>query len=231
MTKASILYVEDDLSLSFVTKDNLELKGYFVKLCKDGEAALKEFNDNIFNICILDVMLPKIDGFSIAQKIRETNKEIPIIFLTAKSDREDKLHGLKLGADDYITKPYSIEELILKIEIFLKRSKVFVNEKQVSQIFKLGIFIIDFENYTIRWENEVKKLTQRETKLLQLFCLSKNTVLKREEILKAIWDTDDYFSGRSLDVFISKLRKYLKADQNIKIENIHNVGFILKISS
>ncbi len=223
--KAKILYVEDDISLSFVTKDNLELKGYYIDLCQDGESALKMFEFNKYDLCILDVMLPKIDGFDIAQSIRKKNKDIPIIFLSAKSDKEDKLHGLKLGADDYITKPYSIEELVLKIEIFLKRSKVFYKEKYKYQISKIGIYAIDFENYILKSQTETKNLTHRETELLKVFCCNKNQVLKREEILKAVWGNDDYFSGRSLDVFISKLRKYLKEDSNLKIENIHNVGF------
>ena len=221
--KAHLLYVEDDESLSFVTRDNLELEGYQVTYCEDGKKAMDTFPKENFDLCILDVMLPEVDGYTIAKEIRKVNTQIPIIFLTAKSLKEDKIHGLRLGADDYITKPFSIEELILKIEIFLKRSQI-VTKEQVS-VFQVGQFSFDYKNLELLKDDSKKQLTQKEADLLKFFIENKNEVLKRAQILESLWGEDDYFMGRSLDVFISRLRKYLKADNSIKIENIHGVGF------
>jgi len=220
-----LLYVEDDESLSFVTRDNLELQGYQITYCADGTSAMEKIKQKNFDLCILDVMLPDVDGFTIAQEIRKTNIEVPIIFLTARSLKEDKIQGLKLGADDYMTKPFSIEELLLKIQVFLKRSKVFHVERANNQ---LGDYIFDYKNLSLRNENYNKVLTQKEADLLNLFFLNQNEVIKRSDILEKVWGEDDYFLGRSLDVFISRLRKYLKHDENLKIENIHGVGFRLK---
>ena len=228
--KPKILYVEDDLYLSFVTKDNLELKGYNITFCKDGKEAMDAFFDNIFDLCILDVMLPEIDGFTIAKKIREKNKDIPIIFLSAKSLQEDRIEGLIAGGDDYITKPFSIEELVLKIEIFLKRRKITNTDNSHSGILNIGIFQFDHGNLLLKHNNLIKRLTSREADLLKFFILNKNKVLKKEDILNAVWGDDSYFNSRSLDVFVSKLRKYLKEDPNIKINNIHGIGFILSDS-
>ena len=221
--KAHLLYVEDDESLSFVTRDNLELEGYQVTYCEDGKKAMDTFPKENFDLCILDVMLPEVDGYTIAKEIRKVNTQIPIIFLTAKSLKEDKIHGLRLGADDYITKPFSIEELILKIEIFLKRSQI-VTKEQIS-VFQVGQFSFDYKNLELLKDDSKKQLTQKEADLLKFFIENKNEVLKRAQILESLWGEDDYFMGRSLDVFISRLRKYLKADNSIKIENIHGVGF------
>ncbi len=221
--KAHLLYVEDDESLSFVTKDNLELQGYEITYCEDGQKAMEVIKQNNFDLCILDVMLPEIDGFTIAQEIRKFNTEVPIIFLTAKSLKEDKIHGLRLGGDDYITKPFSIEELILKIEIFLKRSKI--TKVQTVDNYRLGQFEFDYKNLTLLGNELNKTLTQKEADLLKLFIENKNEVIKRSNILEQLWGEDDYFMGRSLDVFISRLRKYLKSDESLKIENIHGVGF------
>ncbi len=220
-----LLYVEDDESLSFVTRDNLELQGYRVTYCADGASAMEQIKEGNFDLCILDVMLPDVDGFTIAQEIRKTNIEVPIIFLTARSLKEDKIQGLKLGADDYMTKPFSIEELLLKIQVFLKRSKVFHVEGANNQ---LGDYLFDYKNLSLRNESYSKVLTQKEADLLNLFFLNQNEVIKRSDILEKVWGEDDYFLGRSLDVFISRLRKYLKHDENLKIENIHGVGFRLK---
>ena len=220
-----LLYVEDDESLSFVTRDNLELQGYRITYCPDGGSAMKKIKEENFDLCILDVMLPDVDGFAIAQEIRKTNIEVPIIFLTARSLKEDKIQGLKIGADDYITKPFSIEELLLKIQVFLKRSKVFHTAEKEN---KLGGYLFDYKNLSLRHGVNNKMLTQKEADLLNLFSLNQNLVIKRSEILEKIWGEDDYFMGRSLDVFISRLRKYLKDDESIKIENIHGVGFRLK---
>jgi len=221
--KAHLLYVEDDETLSFVTQDNLELQGYKITHCGDGQKALKIIKDQSFDLCILDVMLPEVDGFTIAKEIRKFNTEVPIIFLTAKSLKEDKIHGLKLGADDYITKPFSIEELILKIEVFLRRSKIIAPVS--PSVFRIGNFEFDYKNLGLSNTDFQKTLTQKEADLLKFFIENKNIVLKRSEILEKLWGEDDYFLGRSLDVFISRLRKYLKSDGNLKIENIHGVGF------
>ncbi len=229
-SKPRILYVEDDLALSFVTKDNLELKGYEIHHCENGESAIEAYKSTAFDLAILDVMLPKVDGFAIAKKIRETNSDIPIIFLTAKSTKEDKIHGLKIGGDDYITKPYSIEELTLKIDVFLRRSKI-TQQKEYTTKIPIKDFTLDTENLLLKYKETERKLTLKESELLKFLVIHKNRILKREEILTKLWGNDDYFKGRSLDVFISRLRKYLATDKSIKIENIHGVGFKFKIES
>lgn len=225
--KAHLLYVEDDESLSFVTKDNLELQGYEITYCENGKKAIEVVHQMEFDLCILDVMLPDVDGFAIAEEIRKFNTQVPIIFLTAKSLKEDKIKGLRLGADDYITKPFSIEELILKIEIFLKRSKI--SSAAVPTYLTIGKYLLDHKNLTLKIANEAKTLTQKESDLLKMLIENKNEVIKRSLILETLWGEDDYFLGRSLDVFISRLRKYLSQDERIKIENIHSVGFRMKV--
>jgi DNA-binding response OmpR family regulator len=228
--KATLLYVEDDETLSFVTRDNLELRGYEVDHCMDGMTALKKLGNRTYDLCILDVMLPKMDGFTLARRIRETNDHVPIIFLTAKSTKEDKIHGLQLGADDYITKPYSIEELVLKIEVFLKRTRIFQPEIRKSSISPIGQFMFDpINQQLIEGENRIT-LTHKESELLQILAENPNTILKREVLLMKVWGNDHFFSSRSLDVFISRLRKILFPDPKIKIENIHNVGYRLTVS-
>lgn len=227
MTRPKILYAEDDQTLAFLTKDNLEQQGYDVHHCADGSHCLEIFRDNPFDLCILDIMLPKMDGFDLAAGIRKVDSEIPIIFLSAKTLKEDRLKGLRLGADDYLVKPFSIEELILKIEIFLKRSQKKAPEKN---IYEIGKYHFDCKNMQIFNDTEKITLTQREAELLQLFLNNKNTVLKREEILKSLWGDDDYFMGRSLDVFISRLRKILANEKGIAIENIHGVGFRFSVT-
>ncbi|MCS6967360.1 MAG: response regulator transcription factor [Cytophagales bacterium] len=225
MITGRILYVEDDVNLAFVTKDNLELQGYLVHHCTSGKEALEAFQSQLPDICILDIMLPDLDGFALAQEIRKLNAKVPIIFLTSKSQKEDKINGLRLGADDYITKPFSIEELHLKIQVFLRRSNaIFPKEEKV---FKIGEYLFDADNLTLHHKGKAQQLTRREADLLGIFCKNKGKLLKREEILQQIWGTDDYFAGRSLDVFISRLRKYLKEDPRITIENFHGVGFKL----
>ena len=221
-----ILYVEDDLSLSFVTRDQLEKRGYEVVSCENGLDALTLFKKEIFDLCIFDVMLPKMDGFELAKNIRETNKQIPILFLTARSMQEDKLEGLTIGGDDYITKPFNIEELCLKIEVFLKRKLV---NKPIEEFYQIGLFSLDVKEQKLKLGTEEKKLTLKETKLLSLLAQKVNTITKRENILVNLWGKDDYFLGRSLDVFISRLRKYLIEDPTIQIENIRGVGFKLVV--
>lgn len=229
MSKPKILLVEDDPSLGFVVKDNLSLKGYDVTLCRDGDEGEQEFTKKPFNICVLDVMLPKKDGFALARSIREKNKNVPIIFLTAKAMTDDKLEGFGTGADDYITKPFSLEELYCRIEVFLKRSTASVNESFGS--LSIGQYEFDTANFTLKHKNEERVLTSREAEILKQLYLHRDRVLKREEILLAVWGNDDYFLGRSLDVFISKIRKYLKDDPNVQITNFHGVGFKLETPS
>jgi DNA-binding response OmpR family regulator len=223
-----ILLVEDDPSLGFVIKDNLSLKGYDVTLCTDGEAAEQTFNTSAFQLCIFDVMLPKKDGFSLAKYVRTKNKNIPILFLTAKAMMEDKLTGFQTGADDYITKPFSLEELLCRIEVFLRRS----SEELPLQLkkFHVGSYEFDYTTLTLRNPVSEKTLTQKEAEVLQLLYYNRHRVLKREEILKEVWGDDDYFMGRSMDVFISKLRKYLKEDPAVQIVNYHGVGFRLEVA-
>lgn len=222
--KARILYVEDDETLGFLTKDNLEQNNYYIDLYTNGNSGLKAFEKKGYDLCLLDVMLPEMDGFTLAKKIREQNSEIPILFLTAKSLKEDKIQGLTIGGDDYITKPFSIEELILKIEIFLKR-KFVANTHQEN--FIIGACNFDYKNLKLNNGEEEINMTQKEADLLKLLIENKNNTLKREYILKQIWGENDYFLGRSMDVFISRLRKYLKPDTGLSIENIHGVGFRL----
>lgn len=225
MTK-KILLVEDDPSLAFVISDNLRLKGYDVTLRNDGEAGQKAFDEDAFHICIFDVMLPKKDGFSLARSVREKDKQVPILFLTAKAMTEDKLEGFQTGADDYITKPFSLEELYCRIEVFLRRSGESVKHDPGS--FNLGQYAFDYTNLTLRNQENIKILTQKEAEVLKLLYLNRERVLKREEILKQVWGDDDYFMGRSMDVFISKLRKYLRDDASVQIVNYHGVGFRLE---
>jgi two-component system, OmpR family, response regulator VicR len=227
--KAHLFYVEDDESLSFVTRDNLELQGYRVTYCENGKQAMEMIRQNDFDLCILDVMLPDTDGFTIAEEIRKFNTEVPIIFLTAKSMKEDRIRGLRLGADDYMTKPFSIEELILKVEIFLRRSKI--ASAPVPTYLTIGNYLLDHKNLLLKFENQAKNLTQKEADLLKMFMENKNEVIKRSHILETLWGEDDYFLGRSLDVFISRLRKYLSQDERISVENIHSVGFRMKIDN
>lgn len=222
--KAKILYVEDDETLGFVTKDNLEQNNYYIDHQTDGKSGLAAFHKKGYDLCLLDVMLPEMDGFEIARQIRLVNADIPILFLTAKSMKEDKIQGLTLGADDYITKPFSIEELILKIEVFLKRKHIAAPPKDK---YEVGIFVLDHKNLKLLSADTEDKMTQKEADLMKLLIENKNETLRREEILKKLWGENDYFLGRSMDVFISRLRKYLRPDTTLRIENVHGVGFRL----
>ena len=225
MSQPHILYVEDDETLSFVTKDNLELNGYKVTHAPDGKSALSLFKKDSYDLCLVDVMLPEIDGYKVAEEIRNRHSEIPILFLTAKSLKEDKIHGLKIGADDYITKPFSIEELILRIKVFLKRK--YITGSNELHILQVGHFTLDHDNFKLSHDGETAQMTKKEADLLKLFIINKNKIVERSTILERLWGENDYFMGRSMDVFISRLRKYLKSDDQIKIENIHGVGFRL----
>jgi DNA-binding response OmpR family regulator len=227
MSKYKILYAEDDQTLAFLTKDNLEQNHFEVHHFSNGILCLESFKKESFDICILDIMLPKMDGLELASEIRKHNTNIPIIFLSAKTLKEDRIKGLKLGADDYLVKPFSIEELVLKIEIFLKRSQK--NNDSTNCIYQVGKYFFDSNNYLLFNEKQKINLTQRESDLLKLFLENKNIVLKREQILTTLWGEDDYFMGRSLDVFISRLRKILQEENKISIENLHGIGFRFSI--
>lgn len=223
--KASILLVEDDQNLGFVVRDVLQLKGYKVEWEKDGNAGLKSFFEKGFDLCILDVMLPNKDGFTLANELRELDKNIPVIFLTAKTMQEDRIKGYKSGADDYITKPFSTEEFLLRVEAVLKRCFDGGNVPERKDIFTIGGYTFDYANQTLSINGDERTLTKREADVLKLLYINRNEVLPRETALKLIWGTDDYFTGRSMDVFITRLRKYLKEDPEVSIDNVHGVGF------
>ena len=226
MVKAKILLAEDDQALGFVITDNLQRQNFDVCWCKDGSEAFEKYQTENIDICLLDVMLPGKDGFSLAEEIRKHNQQVPILMLTARNMQEDRINGFQKGADDYIVKPFSMEELLLRIDVFLKRSNVNYN----SQVkFNLGKFIFDFGGLELTSDSHTKILTQKEAELLRLLCQNQNKILKREVILRSIWGDDDYFMGRSLDVFISRLRKYVKDDPTIEIQNYPRVGFKLLI--
>lgn len=227
--KASILLVEDDSNLGFVLKDFLEISAYAVVLAKDGEDGLYQFRNGNFDLCVLDVMLPNKDGFSLAKDIMAINKEIPFIFLTAKNMDKDKIQGLKLGADDYITKPFSTEELSLRIEAVLRRSKYSILKNDVPVVFEFGSMKFDYTNHILTTKNNERRLTKKEAEVLRLLCINKNQVVRREVALKNIWGDDDYFMGRSMDVYITKLRKFIKDSEEIAIVNIPRTGFKLVV--
>lgn len=225
LTTKNILLVEDDPNLGEVLNAFLEMEGFAVSLARDGEEGYEKFTQSKYNICLLDVMLPKMDGFSLGKKIRKKDKDIPIIFLTAKSLKEDKLKGFDLGGDDYITKPFDEDELVRRINAILKRTTSVQNISELT--IKLGKFEYNHVNLTLRIDGNESRITQKEGEVLYMLLQSKNNVVRREDILVKVWGENDYFMGRSLDVFITKLRKHLKPDPQVKIENVHGVGFIL----
>jgi DNA-binding response OmpR family regulator len=228
-----ILLVEDDPNLGLLLQDYLQLKGKFdVVLCVDGDEGLRAFTKQDFDLCILDVMMPKKDGFTLGKEIRKINENVPIIFATAKAMMEDKAAAYNLGGDDYITKPFRIEELLLRINALLKRvqSKE-VSENETSQTnFEIGDYVFDYTTQLIYFKGQIQKLSTKEAELLKLLCLKKNAVLTREEALLSIWHDDNYFNGRSMDVFLSKLRKYLREDPKVEILNVHGKGYKLLVS-
>lgn len=225
--KANILLAEDDLSLGYVIKDNLEQEGYQVVLCSNGEQALQCFQKDTFDICLLDIMMPVKDGFSVAKKIRQKSDIVPILFITAKSMEEDKLKGFASGADDYITKPFSMKELLMRIEVFLRRTKKLFSEQPIE--FEFGAIHFSYTDLKIIHGTETSNLTQKEADLLKFLCEHPNQILKRDEVLLNVWGKDDYFLGRSMDVFITKLRKHFKSDASVSLETIHGVGFRFNI--
>ncbi|TAE43033.1 MAG: DNA-binding response regulator [Sphingobacteriales bacterium] len=232
MQQQKILLVEDDPNLGLLLEDYLQIKGKFkVVLAKDGDAGLRAFTADDFDICILDVMMPKKDGFTLAKEIRKINAHIPLIFATAKGMMDDKTTAYNLGGDDYITKPFRIEELLLRINALLKRSKNddTKNDNQATT-FTIGSYYFDYTNQVITRDEQQQKLSTKEAELLRLLCLKINDVLTREEALLKIWHDDNYFNGRSMDVFLSKLRKFLKDDDKVEIINVHGRGYKLLVN-
>lgn len=224
--KVKILLAEDDKNLGLLLKEYLFAKGFETTLCEDGEEAYSVFLKGVFDICIFDVMMPKKDGFTLAKDIRMINTDVPIIFLTAKSLKEDVLEGFKLGADDYMTKPFSMEELLVRIEAVLRRTAGAKQEVQ-QEIFKLGRLTFDSKKQMLIHNDQTIKLTTKESELLRLLCSNANKVLERNFALKTIWSDDNYFNARSMDVYITKLRKHLKIEEGIEIINVHGKGYKL----
>lgn len=222
-----ILLAEDDLHLGMLLVDYLETEGFEVKLCKDGEMALRAFQNNSYDLCLLDVMMPKLDGFSLAKEIKAKDKKIPLIFITARSLKEDKLKGYGLDADDYVTKPFDEEELLWKIKAVARRSP---RNAQKAVVVSIGKYSFDHNNQSLTIGNKTKRITERESDILNYLSNNRNKIIKREEMLKELWGENDYFLGRSLDVFLTKIRKYLKEDKNLNIENVFGVGFIFNVS-
>jgi DNA-binding response OmpR family regulator len=223
----NILLVEDDLNLGIILKEYLEVKGYSVTHCLNGDEGIKVFDENKFNLCILDVMMPKKDGFTLAKEIREKDEITPIIFLTAKSMQSDKIEGFKLGADDYVTKPFSTEELLLRINAVLKRTTESGLAGTDIKEFNIGSYQFDSTRQLLIIKKEKQKLTSKENDLLKLLCIHHNAVLDRSLALREIWKDDNYFNSRSMDVYITKLRNYLKKDKSVEIVNVHGQGFKL----
>ena len=223
--KLRILLCEDDENLGMLLREYLQAKDYDADLCSDGEAGYKAFLKGKYDLCVLDVMMPVKDGFTLAQEIRAANAEVPIIFLTAKALKEDILEGFKIGADDYITKPFSMEELVFRIEAVLRR--VCGKKSKDNTLYKIGGFVFDTQKQLLTIDGQQTKLTTKESELLALLCAHANEILQRDFALKTIWIDDNYFNARSMDVYITKLRKHLKADPTIEIINIHGKGYKL----
>jgi DNA-binding response OmpR family regulator len=227
--KGTLLLVEDDENLGFVVQDALKRKGYTVHLFRDGKECLQHFNRNIYDLCLIDVMLPHKDGLSLAKDIRLTDAQVPIIFLTAKNQTEDRIAGFMAGGDDYMAKPFSHEELFLRIDAILRRTKGKSGEERNREVFTFGAFTFDDRNKTLTHGQEERRLTKKEAAVLKLLCMHQEQVLPRELLLNMVWGDDSYFLGRSLDVFISRLRKYLAADPSVRILNVHGVGFKMQV--
>lgn len=228
----SVLIVEDDPNLGYVMQEYLEQKGFEVTLKDEGEAGSEAFRTGHYNLCIVDVMLPKKDGFGVARDIRAIDEEVPIIFVTAKGMKEDKIEGFTIGADDYITKPFSIEELLMRMQAILRRvQRGDERQQRESAIIPIGNYVFDANNQLLAVNGYQRQLTAKEAHLLKVLCDYKNHVLRRDIALKEVWGEDSYFNGRSMDVFITRLRKYLKDDPAVEITNVHGVGFKLLIQA
>jgi two-component system response regulator VicR len=225
-----VLLLEDDPNLGLILQEHLEMQGFGVRLCMNGEDGLAEYHREKYDLMLVDVMMPKMDGFTFVRKVRAKDQDIPIIFLTAKSLKEDKIEGFKIGCDDYLTKPFSMEELLLRIQAVLKRSRATASADDLPAKFKIGCYTFDYNIQLLKNKESEYKLTPRESDLLRLLCLHMNRTLERNQALKKIWGDESYFSGRSMDVFISRLRKYLKDDPRIEIMGIHGKGFRLIVN-
>lgn len=222
-----VLLAEDDRNLGNLLKNYLDAKGYSATLCVNGQEATEIFRKKEFDFCILDIMMPVKDGFTVAKEIRSVNKKVPILFLTAKAMQEDKLKGFEIGADDYITKPFSMEELLMRMHAILRRTDEPGKTSVSSNIFSIGLYTFDFNRQLLSIRGKELKLTSKEASLLKLLCLNANQVLDRSTALNQIWNDDSYFNARSMDVYIVKLRKYLKEDPKVELLNVHGVGFKL----
>ena len=225
----SILLAEDDVNLGFVISDQLKSEGYDVTLSTTGVEALVRFHERKFHLCIFDVMMPLKDGFTLAKDIRKTDQNTPILFLTAKTMTDDRIQGFKSGGDDYLTKPFSMEEFSFRVKALLKRVEI-VPLKE-SPVISIGLYLFDTSEFCLILDDKIKKLTKKEAQILRILCKYINEVTPREIILNSVWGQDDYFTGRSMDVFITKLRKYLKEDPDVQIENVHGIGLKLSIKS
>ncbi len=237
MTNPQILLVEDDPNLGFLLQDCLEGAGYSVTLCPDGEAGLAALRSFPFDLCILDVMLPKMDGFSLAQEVRSQQVQVPFMFLTARALKADRLQGFELGCDDYLTKPFGLEELVYRVKAILRRTATHrtIGQAELSsgggqQVFAFGTSSLEFKNLQLHVSGHTHTLTDREAELMRLFAQQPHQLLRREEILQRLWQDDVYFVGRSLDVFISRLRKYLQPDSSVKITTVHGRGYKLEVA-
>jgi len=226
----NVLLAEDDKNLGTVLKAYLDAKGYTTTLCVNGQEAFNAFSRKEFDFCILDIMMPVKDGFTVAEEIRAVDKKIPILFLTAKSMQEDKLKAFDIGADDYLTKPFSMEELLARVSAIIRRSQEVDSDGSGSVIYRINNYTFDYNRQILIYEGKEQKLTSKEAELLQLLCKNMNQVLDRTIALKRIWQDDSYFNARSMDVYITKLRKYLKNDPTIELLNVHGIGFKLVVN-
>ncbi len=222
----NILIVEDDLNLGFLLMEFLEQEGYQVKLCRDGASGLAQLERDNYDLCILDVMMPRLNGFQLAEKMRQSHPHLPFLFLTARSLKEDKLRAYEIGAEDYVIKPFDEEVLLCKIKVILRRR---AHEKEADRPtqFQIGRYFFDYNRQELSFEDQTQRITEKENEVLRLLCLHENQILRREEAVEQIYGKRDYFLGRSFDVFISRIRKMLKQDPDISIENVFKVGFIL----
>ncbi len=229
MSNQNILIVEDDVNLGMLLSEFLESQNFNVKLCRNGASGLTSFKKHNFDICILDVMMPEMDGFNLASQIQKEKKDTPFLFLTARSMKEDKLKGYAVGAEDFVTKPFDEEELLCRLKVILRRHQKDEPTEVLPTQFELGDYFFDYQRQELSYKNEPRRITEKENEVLRLLCLNQNRILKREEAVEQIYGKRDYFLGRSFDVFISRIRKLLKKDPKISIENVFKVGFILNV--
>ncbi len=225
-----VLLLEDDANLGLVLQEHLQMNGFAVTLCPNGEEGMMAFKSGSFDLCLVDIMMPKKDGFTFAREVRSQNQQVPLIFLTAKAMKEDKITGFRIGCDDYLTKPFSVEELLLRIEAVLRRSTPLSAAVDQTQ-FQIGSYSFDYQRQILRRGTEDVKLTPTESELLRLLCANLNRILDRDKALREIWGNESYFTGRSMDVFISKLRKYLKDDPSVEIVSVHGKGYKLVVTT